>query len=295
MPMNFARTGLLLAVLTGILVAMGGVIGGQAGMVIALVVAAGINLFSYWRSDSMVLSMYGAEEVDANSGGEYYRIVQDLAQRAGLPMPRVYVMHNPQPNAFATGRNPDHAAVCASTGLLEMLSPEEISGVLAHELAHVKNYDTLTMAVAATIGGAISMLAQYLQFGALFGGHRENNNGIGWIGALVAMIVAPLAAMLVQMAISRSREYQADRLGAMICGQPLMARLGAGQNRWLCAPGSQRTCRGCARHGPSLHHQPAERGRHGQPVLHPSQYRKSDRRTREACGRDGSHRAELTQ
>ena len=221
MPMNFARTGLLLAVLTGILVAMGGVVGGQAGMAIALVIAAGINLFSLWQSDKMVLRMYGAEEVDARSGGEYYRIVQDLARRAELPVPRVYVMHNPQPNAFATGRNPSNAAVCASTGLLEMLNSEEVSGVLAHELAHVKNYDTLTMAVAATIGGAVSMLAQYLQFGALFGGHRDNNNGIGWFGALVAMIVAPMAAMLVQMAISRSREYQADRLGAMICGQPL--------------------------------------------------------------------------
>ena len=136
-------------------------------------------------------------------------------------MPRVYVMHNPQPNAFATGRNPQNAAVCASTGLLEMLSAEEVAGVMAHELAHIKNRDTLTMAVAATIGGAISMLAQYLQFGALFGGNRENNSSIGWIGALVAMIVAPLAAMLVQMAVSRSREYQADRLGAMICGEPM--------------------------------------------------------------------------
>ena len=130
-------------------------------------------------------------------------------------------MNNPQPNAFATGRNPKNAAVCASTGLLEMLSPEEVAGVMAHELAHVKNYDTLTMAVAATIGGAISMLAQYLQFGALFGGHRENNNPLGWIGMLVAIIVAPLAAMLVQMAVSRSREYQADRLGGMVCGNPL--------------------------------------------------------------------------
>jgi heat shock protein HtpX len=221
MPMNYAKTGLLLAVLTGIFVALGGLIGGTTGMVIALVIAAGMNLFSYWGSDRMVLGMYGAEEVDARSGGDYYRIVQELAARAELPMPRVYVMNNPQPNAFATGRNPAHAAVCASTGLLEMLSPEEVAGVMAHELSHVKNYDTLTMAVAATIGGAISMLAQYLQFGALFGGHRDNNSGIGWIGALVAMIVAPLAAMLVQMAISRSREYQADRLGGMISGNPL--------------------------------------------------------------------------
>ena len=221
MPMNFAKTGLLLAVLTGILVAMGGLIGGATGMVIALAVAAAMNLFSLWKSDKMVLRMYGAEEVDAQSGGEYYRIVRDLAARAELPMPRVYVMNNPQPNAFATGRNPANAAVCASTGLLEMLSAEEVAGVMAHELAHVKNYDTLTMAVAATIGGAISMLAQYLQFGALFGGNRENSGGIGWIGALIAMIVAPMAAALVQMAVSRSREYQADRLGGIISGNPL--------------------------------------------------------------------------
>jgi heat shock protein HtpX len=222
MPMNYAKTGLLLAVLTGIFVGLGGLIGGTTGMVIALVIAAGMNLFSLWQSDKMVLRMYGAEEVDARSGGEYYRIVQELARRAELPMPRVYVMNNPQPNAFATGRNPQNAAVCASTGLLEALSPDEVAGVMAHELAHVKNYDTLTMAVAATIGGAISMLAQYLQFGALFGGHRDSNSsGIGWIGAIVAMIVAPMAAMLVQMAISRSREYQADRMGGMISGSPL--------------------------------------------------------------------------
>ena len=225
MPMNFAKTGLLLAVLTGILVAMGAAVGGATGMVIAFVVALGMNMFSLWQSDKLVLRMYGAEEVTEQSGGEYYTIVRDLAARAQLPMPRVYIMHSPQPNAFATGRSPQNAAVCASTGLLETLSPEEVAGVMAHELAHVKNYDTLTMAVAATIGGAISMLAQYLQFGALFGGHRGNNNGIGWIGTLVAMIVAPLAAMLVQMAVSRSREYQADRLGAMICGNP----------RWLAS------------------------------------------------------------
>jgi heat shock protein HtpX len=221
MPMNYARTGLLLAALTGIFVAMGALIGGAGGMVIAFVIALGMNAFSLWQSDKMVLRMYGAEEVDARSGGEYYRLVQDLARRAELPMPRVYVMNNPQPNAFATGRNPANAAVCASTGIIEALSREELAGVMAHELSHIKNYDTLTMAVAATIGGAISMLAQYLQFGALFGGNRDNNGGVGWIGMLVAMIVAPLAAMLVQMAISRSREYQADRMGGMICGNPL--------------------------------------------------------------------------
>jgi heat shock protein HtpX len=221
MPMNFARTGLLLAALTGIFVAMGALIGGATGMVIAFFIALAMNAFSLWQSDKMVLRMYGAEEVDASSGGEYYRIVRDLAARAQLPMPRVYVMHNPQPNAFATGRNPANAAVCASTGIIEALSREELAGVMAHELSHIKNYDTLTMAVAATVGGAISMLAQYLQFGALFGGNRENNNGVGWIGTLVAIIVAPLVAMLVQMAISRSREYQADRMGGMICGNPL--------------------------------------------------------------------------
>jgi heat shock protein HtpX len=222
MPTNFAKTGLLLAVLTGIFVAMGALVGGTTGMVIAFLIALAMNALSYWNSDKLVLGMYGAEEVDAHSGGEFYRIVERLARQAGLPMPRVYIMQNPQPNAFATGRNPEHAAVCASTGLLETLSAEEIAGVMAHELAHVKNRDTLTMTVAATIGGAISMLAQYLQFGMLFGGQRqEGNNAVGWIGALIAMIVAPLAAMLVQMAISRSREYQADRLGAGICGNPL--------------------------------------------------------------------------
>ena len=243
MPMNFAKTGLLLAVLTGIFVAMGAVVGGATGMVIAFFIALAMNVFSLWQSDKLVLRMYGAEEVTEQSGGEYYAIVRDLAARAQLPMPRVYIMNNPQPNAFATGRNPQNAAVCASTGLLEALSAEEVAGVMAHELAHVKNYDTMTMAVAATIGGAISMLAQYLQFGALFGGNRENSGGIGWIGALVAMIVAPLAAMLVQMAVSRSREYQADRLGGMICGNP----------RWLAS--ALRKIEGFAR---GIRNEPAE-------------------------------------
>src|SRR5262245_4559750 len=222
MPTNFARTGLLLAVLTGILVAMGGLVGGTTGALIALAVAAAMNLFSLWQSDKMVLSMYGAEEVDEHTGGEYYAMVRNLAQRAGLPMPRVYIMDSPQPNAFATGRNPQHAAVCASTGLIERMSREELSGVMAHELAHIKNYDTLTMAVAATIGGAVSMLAQFLQFGAMFGGNnREGNSGISWIGALIAALLAPMAAALVQMAVSRSREYQADHVGGLVCGNPL--------------------------------------------------------------------------
>jgi heat shock protein HtpX len=222
MPMNYAKTALLLAALTAIFVAMGAAIGGQQGMVIAFLVALAMNLFSLWNSDKMVLKMFGAQEVDERSAPEYYGLVRDLARRAELPMPRVYVMHSAQPNAFATGRSPSRAAVAASTGLLETLNREEIAGVIAHELAHIKNRDTLTMTVAATIGGAISMLAQYLQFGMLFGGHRddERGGGLGMIGAILAMLVAPFAAMLVQMAISRSREYQADRMGALIVGNP---------------------------------------------------------------------------
>ncbi|MBL8844909.1 MAG: zinc metalloprotease HtpX [Hyphomicrobium zavarzinii] len=219
--MNYAKTAFLLAALTAIFVAMGAAVGGQQGMVIAFFVALAMNLFSLWNSDTMVLKMFQAQEVDERTAPEYYGLVRDLARRAELPMPRVFIMHNPQPNAFATGRSPQRAAVAASSGLLETLNREEIAGVIAHELAHIKNRDTLTMTVAATIGGAISMLAQYLQFGMLFGGNRdERGGGVGMIGAILAMLVAPFAAMLVQMAISRSREYSADRMGALICGNP---------------------------------------------------------------------------
>jgi heat shock protein HtpX len=196
---------------------VGYLIGGSSGAVFALVLAAAMNLFSYWNADKIALSMNRAREVDARTAPEFYGIVSDLAARAGLPMPRVYVADNPQPNAFATGRNPDHAAVCATTGLLQSLSREEIAGVMAHELAHVKNRDTLTMTVTATIAGAISMLAQ---FGMFFGGNRDSNNHMGIIGTLAMVILAPLAAMLVQMAISRTREYSADELGARIVGRP---------------------------------------------------------------------------
>jgi heat shock protein HtpX len=165
----------------------------------------------------MVLSMYGAHEVDARSAPDLYSLVQELARRAGLPMPRVYIIDNPQPNAFATGRNPQNAAVAVNTGLLQMLSREEAAGVIAHELAHIRNRDTLTMTITATIAGAISMLAQ---FGMFFGGNRDNNNGLGVIGTLAMVILAPIAAMLVQMAVSRTREYEADRLGAEIVGEP---------------------------------------------------------------------------
>jgi heat shock protein HtpX len=218
--MNYLRTAILLAGLTALFMGVGYLIGGQTGAMIALVVAGAMNFFAYWGSDSMVLSMHGAHEVDARTAPEYYGLVQELANRAGLPMPRVYLMDNPQPNAFATGRNPQHAAVAATTGLLNMLTREEVAGVIAHELAHIKNRDTLTMTITATIAGAISMLAQ---FGMFFGGgHRDNNSGggMGIIGTLAMVILAPIAAMLVQMAISRTREYAADDMGARIAGQP---------------------------------------------------------------------------
>ena len=218
--MNIVRTAMLLAVMTALFMGVGLLIGGKGGMMIALLVAIAMNFFSYWNSDRMVLSMYGAKEVDERSAPEYYGIVRDLAKRAGLPMPRVFVINSDQPNAFATGRNPQNAAVAASTGLLQALSYEEVAGVMAHELAHIQNRDTLTMTLTATIAGAISMLANFAMF---FGGshNRENNNPLGFIGVLIAMIVAPFAAMLVQMAISRTREYSADKRGAEICGNPL--------------------------------------------------------------------------
>jgi heat shock protein HtpX len=184
---------------------------------IALVVAAAMNLFSYWNADKLVLSMHGAQEVDARTAPDLVHLVGELAGRAGLPMPRVYLMDNPQPNAFATGRNPEHAAVAVTTGLLNTLNRDEVAGVIAHELAHIRNRDTLIMTITATIAGAISMLAQ---FGMFFGGgHRDNNSGgVGIIGTLAMVILAPIAAMLVQMAISRTREYSADNIGAHIAG-----------------------------------------------------------------------------
>jgi heat shock protein HtpX len=219
--MNFFKTSLLLAAMTAIFMSAGYLIGGQGGMLIALVVAAGMNLFSYWNADKMVLAMHRARRVDRASAPEYYAIVERLAANAGLPMPAVYVIDNPQPNAFATGRDPDHAAVAATTGLLQMLDREEIAGVMAHELAHVQNRDTLTMTVTATIAGAISMLANFGLFFGSMSRDSENRSPLGGIGVLLAAIVAPLAAMLVQMAISRTREYAADRRGAEISGNPL--------------------------------------------------------------------------
>jgi heat shock protein HtpX len=215
--MNYIKTAMLLAGLTALFMGVGYLIGGSSGALIALVVAAGMNIFTYWNSDKMVLSMNGAQEVDARAAPDLYAMVHELAGRANLPMPKVYLMDNPQPNAFATGRNPENAAVAVTTGLLQRLSREEVAGVVAHELAHIKNHDTLIMTITATIAGAISMLAQ---FGMFFGGNRDNNNGMGIIGTLAMVILAPIAAMLVQMAISRTREYSADKMGAQIVGHP---------------------------------------------------------------------------
>jgi heat shock protein HtpX len=216
--MSYFRTAMLLAGLTGLFMGVGYLIGGASGAMIALVVAAGMNLFAYWNSDRMVLSMHGAEEVDARSAPDLVNLVAGLARNAQLPMPRVFIMHEDQPNAFATGRNPQNAAVAVTTGLMNHLSREELAGVIAHELAHIKNHDTLIMTITATIAGAISMLAQ---FGMFFGGNRNNNGGLGIVGTIAMVILAPLAAMLVQMAISRTREYAADDMGARICGQPM--------------------------------------------------------------------------
>jgi heat shock protein HtpX len=216
--MSYLRTAILLAGLTALFMAVGYLLGGTGGAVTAFFIASAMNLFTYWNADSMVLSTYGAQEVDERTAPEFVHIVAGLARRAELPMPRVYVIDNPQPNAFATGRNPNHAAVAATTGLLNMLSREEVAGVISHELAHVRNHDTLLMTVTATLAGAISMLAQ---FGMFFGGgRRDGNSGLGVIGTLLMIVLAPLAAMLVQMAISRTREYAADATGAQINGDP---------------------------------------------------------------------------
>ena len=218
--MNHLKTFVLLAALTALFVGIGWLIGGTGGMLIALVLAGGMNLFSYWNADKIVLKMYRAQPVDANHPNavvrNYVADVQQMAADAGLPQPVIAIIPNDQPNAFATGRNPANAAVCATTGLLDMLTREEIRGVMAHELAHVKNRDTLTMTVTATVAGAIAALANFAMF---FGGDDRERPG-GMIGTLALMILAPMAAGLVQMAISRSREYEADRVGAEIAGDP---------------------------------------------------------------------------
>jgi heat shock protein HtpX len=217
--MNWTKTALLLAVMTSLFVGIGWLIGGATGMVIAFLFALGMNAFAYWNSDKMVLNMYGAQEIQERDDPDLFGMVRELARRAQIPMPKVYMMQNEQPNAFATGRDPAHGAVAVTTGIMQRLSREELAGVLAHELAHIKNRDTLTMTVTATIAGAISMLANFALF---FGGSSDSrNNPMGIIGTLAIVFLAPIAAMLVQMAISRTREYEADRIGAEIAGQPL--------------------------------------------------------------------------
>jgi len=214
--MSFTRVAFLLAVMTGLFLTVGYLIGGTGGMILALLVALGMNFFAYWNSDKVVLSMHGARAVTEHDAPQLVGLVRTLAARADLPMPRVYIIDTPQPNAFATGRDPDNAAVAATTGLLSMMTREQVAGVMAHELAHVKHRDTLTMTVTATIAGAIGMLANFAFF---FGGNRDSP--LGAVGAILVAILAPIAAMIVQMAISRHNEYTADAEGARICGNPL--------------------------------------------------------------------------
>ena len=224
--MNGFRTTILLAVLTALVVWIGQMVGGPNGAVVALIFAGAMNFFSYWFSDKIVLKMYGGQQITANDDPELYSLVQELAAKGGLPMPKVYVIPEDAPNAFATGRNPEHAAVAVTQGIRRILNKRELAGVLGHELTHVKNRDILISSIAATLAGAISFMAQMAQWGMIFGGGRsrddgEGNGGGGIFGLLFMMIVAPMAAMLIQMAVSRSREFMADEGGAKISGDPL--------------------------------------------------------------------------
>jgi heat shock protein HtpX len=214
---NWVKTGMLMAAITALFIVIGGMIGGSRGMMIALVIALGMNFFSYWFSDKMVLRMYNAREVDETSAPHFYRMVRELSTRAGLPMPRVYLIDEDAPNAFATGRNPEHAAVAATTGILRVLSEREMRGVMAHELAHVKHRDILISTISATMAGAISALANFSMF---FGGRDENGRPTNVVASIAVALLAPIAGALIQMAISRAREFEADRGGAQISGDP---------------------------------------------------------------------------
>ncbi len=214
---NIMKTAILMAAITALFMVIGAMLGGRQGMMLALLFALGMNFFSYWFSDKMVLRMYNAQQVDAASAPQFYAMVQELAQRAGLPMPRVYLIQEDAPNAFATGRNPEHAAVAATTGILRVLSARELRGVMAHELAHVKHRDILISTIAATMAGAISALANFAMF---FGGRDEEGRPANPLAGILVAILAPLAASLIQMAISRAREFEADRGGAQISGDP---------------------------------------------------------------------------
>jgi len=214
---NWLKTAILMAGIVALFGVIGGMLGGAPGMAIALLLAAGMNFFAYWFSDKMVLRMYNAQEVDETTAPQLYNMVKELAQRAELPMPRVYLIQEDQPNAFATGRNPENAAVAATTGIMRVLTPRELRGVMAHELAHVKHRDILISTISATMAGAISALANFAVF---FGGRDENGHPVNPLAALAVMLLAPLAASLIQMAISRAREFEADRGGAEISGDP---------------------------------------------------------------------------
>ena len=222
---NLMKTGVLLAALTVLLVLIGGALGGQNGMVMAFVLALVMNFGSYWFSDKIILAMYRAQPVDQAAAPALHRIVRTLATRAGIPMPKVYIIPGEAPNAFATGRNPQHAAIAVTEGILRIMSEEELEGVLAHELSHVQNRDTLIMAIAATLAGAITYMAHMAQWAMIFGGGRrdsdeEGSGGGGLVGGLLMIVLAPLAATLIQLAVSRSREFQADATGAQMAGQP---------------------------------------------------------------------------
>ena len=221
--MNNLKLAVLLALLTGLLVTAGKAFGGNSGMMLMFAVSMGINFFRYWYSDKIVLKMYGAREVDIHSAPELVGMVANLARRAGMPMPRVYIIDTDAPNAFATGRDPEHAAVAVTASLMRALTPQELEGVMAHELAHVKNRDTLISTLVASMAGAISMLANMAQWAAIFGAGRSNDEeeGGGLVGSLFMIILAPMAAMLIQMGISRSREFLADETGARLAGDPL--------------------------------------------------------------------------
>jgi heat shock protein HtpX len=214
---NLLKTAVLMAAITALFMAIGSLLGGRQGMMIALVVALGMNFFSYWFSDALVLKMYNAKQVDETSAPQFYRMIQELARNAQLPMPKVYLIEEDAPNAFATGRNPDHAAVAATTGILRVLTERELRGVMAHELAHVRHRDILISTVSATMAGAISMLANFAMF---FGGRDSEGRSTNPIVGILVMILAPIAASLIQMAISRAREFEADRGGAEISGDP---------------------------------------------------------------------------
>lgn len=243
---NALKTTVLLAVMTALFMGVGYLVGGQVGMILAFGVSVAMNAFAYWNADRMILRLQNAEPVSRSRAPQLYDLVAELSERAGIPTPRVYLIHSEQPNAFATGRNPDNAAVAISTGLMQHLDMDEVAGVMAHELAHIRNRDTLTMTITATLAGAISMLAQ---FGFFFGG-RDSNNPLGPLGMIAMIIVAPLAAMMVQMAVSRVREYEADKDGAEICGDPL-ALAGALETISRLA---QRTPNMQARRTPALAH-----------------------------------------